>query len=419
MYQRYISVENNAFLRDNLNTLINEENRIARKVNNTDVIKRLHPPTAPQSSVDTVGETASGKTINVNPNTSIPQNGNNVNNNSAQNEKNNSNTNTDGKRHFDADYAKSTVREFGQILGVNVEFSDNLGKNVDGMYYTKDGQPTIVIANETSDPIMTVFKHELTHSFQVTDPEAYAEYKKYVIDKLQAYNPEIYKEHFNSLWEKYCKQYNADTRNGRIIKTVKNENGTVSFVTDENGMFVYDGEKRVTAADIEDEIAARATESFLTDTKGIAFQKMADKNPNAAKGFINALRSMILRLVQFSQQLKERFAGAFNTKAETEMLRADINTFREAERMFTDMLEGRYNANPNNAWDPYIDRSAAANTEIENERPKQLFKDYSAVTESILNVSDKAAKEYADNRIAVEVSAHTPDVILKVTSKNS
>ena len=259
---------------------------------------------------------------------------------------------------------------------------------------------------------MTVFKHELTHSFQVTDPEAYAEYKKYVIDKLQAYNPEIYKEHFNSLWEKYCKQYNADTRNGRIIKTVKNENGTVNYVTDKNGMFVYDGEKRVTAADIEDEIAARATESFLTDEKGIAFQKMADKNPNAAKGFINALRSMILRLVQFSQQLKKRFAGAFNTKAETEMLRADINTFREAERMFTDMLEERYNANPNNAKTPYTDKSAAANTEIENERPKQLFKDYSAVTESILNVSDKAAKEYADNRIAVEVSDHTPDVIL-------
>ena len=343
-------------------------------------------------------------------NNSIPQNGNNVNNNSAQNEKNNSNTSTDGKRHFNADYAKSTVREFGQILGVNVEFSDNLGRGVDGMYITRNGKPTIIIANETSDPIMTVFKHELTHSFQVTDPEAYAEYKKYVIDKLQAYNPEIYKEHFNSLWEKYCKQYNADTRNGRIIKTVKNENGTVNYVTDENGMFVYDGEKRVTAADIEDEIAARATESFLTDEKGIAFQKMADKNPNAAKGFINALRSMILRLVQFSQQLKERFAGAFNTKAETEMLRADINTFREAERMFTDMLEGRYNANAKNVQDVNTDRSATENAETE--RPKQLFKDFNAVTDSIINVSDKAAKEYADNRIAVEISAHTPDVIL-------
>ena len=443
MYQRYISVENNAFLRDNLNTLINEENSIAQKAGNADTKENMNtaaktetvvPRTVAQSSESTVDETVQKADVgsqvpNANndqqhtfetplnsssANTDMTQNGGDVNGNFAQNAENNSETVKNGgeKRHFNADYAKSSVREFGRILGVNVEFSDNLDKNVDGMYYTKDGQPTIVIANETTDPIMTVFKHELTHSFQVTDPEAYAEYKKYVIDKLQAYNPEIYKEHFNSLWEKYCKQYNADTRNGRIIKTVKNENGTVNYVTDKNGMFVYDGEKRVTAADIEDEIAARATESFLTDEKGIAFQKMADKNPNAAKGFINALRSMILRLVQFSQQLKKRFAGAFNTKAETEMLRADINTFREAERMFTDMLEERYNANPNNAKTPYTDKSAAANTEIENERPKQLFKDYSAVTESILNVSDKAAKEYADNRIAVEVSDHTPDVIL-------
>lgn len=116
---------------------------------------------------------------------------------------------------------------------------------------------TIEIALDSDNPTLVVAKHEITHVLQKESPELYQEYKDYVLGAMQ--------------------------ENG----TYQNEFNRMAALYRANGLEIdKDG--------IEDEIAADATERFLTDEAAI--NDLAANNPTLGQKILDILKAFIAKV---------------------------------------------------------------------------------------------------------------------------
>lgn len=183
------------------------------------------------------------------------------------------------------EYASSDQRmlvtKAAQALGVRVQYTNDL-PGANGMY--KDG--IIYISSKTVNPSMVVFSHELTHSLKQTSQEAYTTYENYVID----YFKEAFPKEYETLYASVAKAYNT---------------------TDE--------------ALIREEIAANATETFMTDAERV--KKFVSENQTIAQRIAEFFDNFIAKLRSLYDTYKPKSKSA-------QLLAKDIEVYEKARDLW-------------------------------------------------------------------------------------
>lgn len=174
---------------------------------------------------------------------------------------------------------KQLVDVTAKALGVKVEYQDIDGAN--GMY--QNG--TIYISNKAVQPAMVVLSHELTHNLKDNVPEEYSSYENYVIDYFKEY---------------HAKEYEA------LYKSIENHYGSDEAL-------------------IREEIAANASETFLTDA-------------DAVSSFVKENRTIAQRIADFLNNFVEKLRNLYKDyKAKgkaAKMLSEDMEVYQKARDLW-------------------------------------------------------------------------------------
>lgn len=148
----------------------------------------------------------------------------------------------------------------------------------------------IVIALDAQNPMMEVFKHELTHSMQTTAPTEYEEFKKYVFDTFYKSNARAYEKAIQDKIAQYAK-----------------------------------GGYKLSEAEAEDELLADATDIFFTDADAI--NQLAKEHRTLAQKIHDIIASLL-----------DLLRGEKKARYEGQWLK-DIGALEEAERLWLKALD--------------------------------------------------------------------------------
>lgn len=181
------------------------------------------------------------------------------------------------------------------VLGLNTKTSIVMEDDIEGANgYYKDGE--IHISQKADNPALVVFAHELTHHLEDTSPKLWKEYRDYVVNYMESEHSEKYKA---------------------LVDHTKN-------LYRENGQEISDDE-------ILNEIAANATEEFLTDTKAI--EKLSSENKSLAQEFVEILKGFI-------EKIKSMMQGYDPKSTEGKLLRQNIEVLDNARKLWLNAIEG-------------------------------------------------------------------------------
>lgn len=178
------------------------------------------------------------------------------------------------------------LESFAKTAGVDIIMSDD--NNVNGLY----SKGKIYISNTADNPAMVVLLHEYTHHLEDTAPAAYAAYRNEVIKFLK--NSEKYDEI-------------ADD-----IRALYNKNNV-----------------KLTEEGLMNEVAANATEAFLSDPEG--WQQTLSEN----KTFLQKLVDFISDFVEY---LKTEFGGNNISDEGAKLISENEAALRKLQKLYTEAM---------------------------------------------------------------------------------
>ena len=276
-------------------------------------------------------------------------------------------------------YRKKSPHEYKYIdrlsksVGIKVKFVPDLAFDVkleDGTiqrneangYYDSEAN-TIVIAQDASNPVMVVAKHELTHLMQDRNPSLYKQYKEYVISSMKkkgTYQAEI---------DKLSKSYEG-VLNKSDIKS------------------------------IEDEIVSNASAAYLEGDRQ-SIQEIIDYNP-----------SMAAKVHEFIRDVIDKIKTALGKDTGT----MNVSQFRKAEKLWAEMLDETIKEN---------DARIEAKTEQSDKGSKLSIKDLvfddeiaGYTKERIDTIFDKYGAKSTPKYSKAYIAYMSPDEFLSLSTTN-
>lgn len=186
----------------------------------------------------------------------------------------------------------------GKAFNVTIQMDHMLSHDANG--YLSDG--VIHISTSAEKPSLVVFSHEFTHRLEDTSPEAYKAYKDYVINYLKKTSD----EEGNNVYE----TREIDLKNAYARQGVELSN-----------------------KELQDELVANATESFLSDIDFI--EDLVKENKSLAKQILDVLKQML-------EDLKNVFAEKYDAKSkEGKALQDDLEAREEALKLWTNAIKNQ------------------------------------------------------------------------------
>lgn len=183
------------------------------------------------------------------------------------------------------------LRQLAKGLNVNIELHPILEHDANGYY--KDG--TIHLSAKTDNPMMSVFKHELTHHIQETAPAEYQKLKDFVMQEYYKGDKQAFQRAIDEKVQAYAKQGAELTRDQAV-----------------------------------DEIIANSTEKFLTDEAAI--EKVVKQDHSLGQTILDAIRKMI-------DSIKGLLADAKNVDRGYSRFLEDLGILGQAEKLWVDALK--------------------------------------------------------------------------------
>jgi hypothetical protein len=185
--------------------------------------------------------------------------------------------------------AKDVLHTLGQKLNVSVVMEEDI-PGANGYY--QNGE--IHISKNADNPALVVFSHEITHHIEDTAPTEWKRYRDYVVNYMKSEHTEKYNsivEHTKALYK-------------------------------ENSLSVDDDS-------IMNEIAANATEEFLTDTKAI--EKIVKEDRNLAEKIADFINGFI-------DKIKDMFSNYAPSSQEGNLMRENVNALENARKLWLEAL---------------------------------------------------------------------------------
>lgn len=121
-----------------------------------------------------------------------------------------------------------TVAKAAENTGRNIQFVETLGPGRNGKYDASTG--TLYVAADSRNPVMTVLRHELTHSLEGT--QAYAELSDYITTQIAAEAELNLEDIIEAKIAQYAESGEALTRDGAIAELVADYAGDNLFTSD-------------------------------------------------------------------------------------------------------------------------------------------------------------------------------------------
>ena len=193
---------------------------------------------------------------------------------------------------------RESLHAMGNALGTKIVVEHiPAEQNANGYYKSSDG--TIHIDADTTDPVMTVAKHEITHRMQELAPEAYTQFRDYAVQ--------------------------MENRGA--------EAGNLSAVEVKQGQYreISGGTVNLAVEEAMDEIAANYTEKILRDEKTlhdfVREMSKTEEKRSVGQKFFDAVH-------EFLRKIKEHFGKGKNARAkmDAEAEKAFGATVAELER---------------------------------------------------------------------------------------
>lgn len=219
------------------------------------------------------------------------------------------------------------LKQLAKRLNVNIELHPILEHDANGYY--KDG--TIHLSSKTDNPMMSVFKHELTHHIQETAPAEYQKLKDFVMQEYYKGDKRAFQRAIDEKVQAYAKQGAELTRDQAM-----------------------------------DEIIANSTEKFLTDEAAI--EKVVKQDRSLGQTILDAIRKMI-------DSIKGLLADAKNVDRGYSKFLEDLGILEQAEKLWVDAL--KVSVNNNDATRKKMTRFDIKNFEITKD---QVFENMKVVT---------------------------------------
>ena len=219
------------------------------------------------------------------------------------------------------------LRQLAKGLNVNIELHPILEHDANGYY--KDG--TIHLSAKTDNPMMSVFKHELTHHIQETAPAEYQKLKDFVMQEYYKGDKQAFQRAIDEKVQAYAKQGAELTRDQAM-----------------------------------DEIIANSTEKFLTDEAAI--EKVVKQDHSLGQTILDAIRKMI-------DSIKGLLADAKNVDRGYSKFLEDLGILERAEKLWVDAL--KVSVKNNDATREKMTRFDIKNFEITKD---QVFENMKVVT---------------------------------------
>ena len=186
----------------------------------------------------------------------------------------------------------------GKAFNVTIQMDHMLSHDANG-YLSDD---VIHISTSAEKPSLVVFSHEFTHRLEDTSPEAYKAYKDYVINYLKKTSD----EEGNNVYE----TREIDLKNAYARQGVE-----------------------LSDKELQDELVANATESFLSDPEFI--NELVKENKSLAEKIIDVLKQMI-------EDLKQVFEDGYNAKSKEGIaLQDDLEAREEAFKLWTNAIKNQ------------------------------------------------------------------------------
>lgn len=199
---------------------------------------------------------------------------------------------------------RRVLDRIGKALGVEIRFAtaeDQLSDDANGLYDAATG--TIIISPNATNPVMVVVAHEVTHRLQDMDFEAYKQYRRFVIGKMEQ------------------------------------RTGTMAVTKLRDRYRAFYGSNSFTDLQAMDELAADYTLAMIED--GNLFRELKEDNRSTARKLWSALKNFISRLTG-SQPKGYSLYGT------------TIEELREAEKLWRGMLDGKKQAEEGSVWDAVV-----------------------------------------------------------------
>lgn len=244
------------------------------------------------------------------------------------------------------------LKNLAKALNVDIQLDPVLKHDANGFY--KDG--VIHLSAKTNNPVLSVFKHELTHHIQETAPVEYQKLKEFVMQEYYKGDRKTFQAAIDEKVQAYAKQGERLTRDQAI-----------------------------------DEIIANSAERFLIDEAEIA--KVVRQDRSLGQAILDAIRNMI-----------ESIKGLMQGRSK------ELDVLKRAEKLWGDALKVSVDseANINNDVVRYSAKKTEKDKEIGSIRD-QIMKNQDAlikmrpVTEFMVDslhglsdaqVLDKVTKEF-------------------------
>lgn len=191
--------------------------------------------------------------------------------------------------------SQGILRSYAKMSGANIVIDETIsagnGKYANGYY---DNNGTIHIAADSDSPMTVVANHELTHYLQQYSP-IYEEYRSKVIE--------------------YIMEKEGETLDRLIEKHMSSYENTGRSISREEAM---------------DEIAANASELFLTDE--YAVRKLVEENRSIGEKILDFFK-------EFISKVKEMLKGYDPKSKEAQILNESMESARQAEKIWLEAMK--------------------------------------------------------------------------------
>lgn len=196
---------------------------------------------------------------------------------------------------------KDFLQAVGEKFGVTVIMTDTDTENghVDGN--------KIYISINSKNPASVVFTHEITHYFKQTSMKLYLEYRDFIVNWYKSKHRAVFRQRIDAIKESYKAGIEKKLDMGEI--------------SDAEALELMEEYNRDDA--IYDELAAKATEEFLTDEKAV--EQFISGHPEAARGFIGVLKKLISDIKELVRDFSARSGIARELRSEQETYEKALN----------------------------------------------------------------------------------------------
>ncbi|NYB72519.1 hypothetical protein HZF24_00020 [Sedimentibacter hydroxybenzoicus DSM 7310] len=255
----------------------------------------------------------------------------------------------------------------GQATGIKIAVVPNIaspdGTNQDfanGQYDAKTN--TLEISTLSSNPVMVVAKHEITHMLQQKSPKLYKEYKDYIINSMK-------------------------------------EAGTYDGVYDEYELRHRTAGLDLSESQIQDEIVADATETFLTDRSAI--EKLVNKNRTLGQKILDAIREFIGKVDEAVRGVTSGWMGVEQLRTAERMWVEALNSVAEKQKeALGERLQLPVSEKAHTGIDPVYNNGISKDNENENKNPTKENADIRYSLKE--NVSAEQIAETAEKHYGVK-----------------